>query len=277
MWKPHHIGHSFHRHFKHFNLRKSSILLYTKSKTCCSDLPFSWIILSIQSPLKTAFLQRFTAAKDAATSRKLSASRGSSNQNVWSYPANHFWFVVESEMILCLFQKVSVGLLLLFLNKRKWPCFWKPQCYLEIHNPNEVSESKERWLGDSNELKAIQRVWELRVAFVHRNQQQQQPEQLLSFGRVTFLHLHKMTMPIAGLFNLGLWMFPTWPACDTHVTAFQSCQSLNIFMTLTKDTKGFKGFQHQKGYWYCWDHPETLPSLRWNALRVLCQRARRQT
>ena len=197
---------------------------------------------------------------------------------------NHFWFVVEGERILCLFQKASVSLLLFFLNKRKWPCFWKPQCYLEIHNPNEVSESKERWLGGSNELKAIQRVWELRVAFVHRNeqqnhhhQQQQQPEQLLSFGRVTFLHLHKMTMPIAGLFNLGLWMFPTWPACDTHITAFQSCQSLNIFMTLTKDTKGFKGFQHQKGYWNCWDHPETLPSLRWNALRVLCQRARRQT
>ena len=52
------------------------------------------------------------------------------------------------------------------------------------------------------------------------HQQQQQPEQLLSFGRVRFLHLHKMTMLIAGLFNLGLCMFPTWPACDTHVTAF---------------------------------------------------------
>lgn len=119
--------------------------------------------------------------------------------------------------------------------------------------PNWSSQSKERWLGDSNELKAIQRVWELRVAFVHRNeqqnhhhQQQQQPEQLLSFGRVTFLHLHKMTMLIAGLFNLGLWMFPSWPACDTHVTAFQSCQSLKIFMTLAEDTKGSKGFQHQK-------------------------------
>ena len=40
MWKTHHVGHSFHRRFKHFNLRKSSILLYTKSKTCCFDLPF---------------------------------------------------------------------------------------------------------------------------------------------------------------------------------------------------------------------------------------------
>lgn len=180
----------------------------------------------------------------------------------------------------------SISWFTLFVSQQtKMVLFWKPQCYLEIHNPNEVSESKEWRLGDSNELKAIQRVWELRVAFVHRNeqqnhhhhQQQQQPEQLLSFGRVTFLHLHKMTMPIAGLFNLGLWMFPTWPACDTHVTAFQSCQGLNIFMTLTKDTKRFKGFQHQKGYWNCWDHPEMLPSLRWNALRVLCQRARRQT
>lgn len=36
---------------------------------------------------------------------------------------NHFWFVVKGERILCLFQKVSVSLLLLFLNKRKWFCF----------------------------------------------------------------------------------------------------------------------------------------------------------
>ena len=113
----------------------------------------------------------------------------------------------------------------------KMVLFWKPQCYLEIHSPNEVFESKERWLDASNELKSnhFQRVWELRVAFVHRNKQQnhhhqqqqqqqeqkQEQEQLLSFGCVTFLHLHKMTMPIVGLFNLGIWMFPTWQAWDT--------------------------------------------------------------
>ena len=48
---------------------------------------------------------------------------------------NHFWFVVEGERILCLFQKVSVSLLLFFFQQTKMALFLEAAMLLGDSQP----------------------------------------------------------------------------------------------------------------------------------------------
>ena len=55
-----------------------------------------------------------------------------------------------------------------------------------------------------------------------------------------------MTMPIAGLFNLGLWMFPTWPACGHTCHRFSELSRFEHFHDFNKGYQTFQRFSTSK-------------------------------